>query len=169
MGKPVQKLKTMEDEILDRLDALEVTANAQNNRIAALDEAICPRVASRLNKIEKWAGKIGQMGRILEDRVDDIAAEQEMLADWVFENGVTEELEERLSDLESALPHSTLDSGALAAVRDEEWMQNLGKGECIKQWSVEEIADFAAALGSRSERLRLMYLITAQAFDKDLG
>lgn len=151
MGKPVQKLKTMEDEILDRLDALEVTTSAHNNRIAALDEAICPRVASRLNKIEKWASKIGQMGQILEGRVDDIAAEQKMLSDWVLdESGVTEELSSRLSELEAALPHAGQDTG-----------------ETVKQWTVDEIADIAVKLSPR-DRLGLMYRVTDATLE-DLG
>lgn len=167
MGKPVPRLKTMQDEILDRLDALEVTTSAHNNRIAALDEAICSRVASRLNKIEKWASKIGQMGEILENRVDDIAAEQKMLSDWVFESGVTEDLSSKLSDLEAALPHAGQDTAAMAAVRDEEWVENLGKGECIKQWTVDEVADIAVKLSPR-DRLGLMYRVTDATLE-DLG
>lgn len=55
-----RKLKTMQDEILDRLDhiedCLEYHANAgirNDNQIAALEEAICPRVAARLTALER--------------------------------------------------------------------------------------------------------------------
>jgi hypothetical protein len=55
-----KRVKTMEDEILDRLDhvedCLEDHANAgirNDNQIEALEAAICPRVAARLTAIEK--------------------------------------------------------------------------------------------------------------------
>ncbi len=59
-SKPKLKLKTMTDEILDRLDhvedVLEDHANCgmrNDNQIAALEEAICPRVAARLTALER--------------------------------------------------------------------------------------------------------------------
>lgn len=60
MPKGKTKLKDMTDEILDRLDELEENAitldqrlTAADNKILALDEAICPKVAARLTRLER--------------------------------------------------------------------------------------------------------------------
>ncbi len=64
MPKGKTKLKDMTNEILDRLDSLEEMAGrsttnfenemtAVNNKILALEDAICPQVAARLTRLER--------------------------------------------------------------------------------------------------------------------
>jgi len=54
------KLKTMQDEVLDRLDHMETVLEDHANcgirndaQIAAMEEAICPKVAARLASLER--------------------------------------------------------------------------------------------------------------------
>jgi hypothetical protein len=107
MGKKA-KLKTMEDEILDRLDALE-------SYTERLDYAICPRVAeleARLVALEKgdltarMARLEANMVELLETGAMTVSAVAMLVHD-------TEELEAELAELQvGTVPAGTGGNGA---------------------------------------------------------
>jgi hypothetical protein len=104
MGKKA-KLKTMEDEILDRLDALE-------SHTERLDYAICPRVAARLTALEK-AGLPARMARLEANMVELLETGAMTVSAVAMLVHHTEELEAELAELQvGTVPAGTGGNGA---------------------------------------------------------